>query len=229
MLAGGRVLDAGCGSGSFALDLCRCGYNVDAVEDSLAFVEFVRARAERGGCGGRLQVRQGSVTQLDFGEEQFDGLVCGEVLEHVTPQAGGDRAAVKEFHRVLKQGAPCVVSVPFNPALWDNSDVWAKHVKRYTESDLVNLFEQAGFAIEQTRTWGFPLGRLYHRLLFAPWLARTSGKSLDEREARVDTRVGRFPMLVQMISRMLQFDELFSGFQWGRGIVMMARKGQGDE
>ena len=223
-VARGRVLDAGCGSGSLAVDLCCCGYDVDAVEDSPEFVEFVQTVAARRGLEETLRVRKGSVTELSFGDDQFDGLVCGEVLEHVTHEQGGDARAVAEFYRVLKVGAPCVVSVPFNPALWDDSDVWARHVKRYTNPELIGLFENAGFVVERTKVWGFPLGRLYHRLLFAPWLKRTAGASIDERETRVDTRVGRSGILVQLVSRALQFDELFSRFQWGRGILMVARK-----
>lgn len=223
-VACGSVLDAGCGSGSLAVDLCRGGYDVDAVEDSPQFVDFVRAAAARYGLEEKLRVQQGSVTELSFGDDHFDGLVCGEVLEHITPDQGGDTRAVAEFHRVLKAGARCIVSVPFNPALWDDSDVWARHVKRYTRSGLIGLFESAGFVVECTRVWGFPLGRLYHRLLFAPWLKRTAGVPLAERETRTDTRVGRSPILVKLVSRVLQFDELFSQFQWGRGILLVARK-----
>jgi SAM-dependent methyltransferase len=223
-VACGHVLDAGCGSGSLAFGLCRCGYDVDGVEDSPEFVEFVRKVAARRGLEQKLRVQQGSVTKLSFSDDQFDGLVCGEVLEHITPDQGGDTRAVSEFHRVLKVGAPCVVSVPFNPALWDDSDVWARHVRRYTRSGLIGLFENAGFVVERTRVWGFPLGRLYHRLLFAPWLKRTAGIPLDERETRADTRVGRSPLLVQLVSRVLHVDELFSRFQWGRGILLVGRK-----
>ena len=220
-VARGCVLDAGCGS--LAVDLCRCGYDVDAVEDSPEFVEFVQTVAARRGLEETLRVRQGSVTELSFGDGQFDGLVCGEVLEHVTPEQGGDARAVAEFYRVLRVGAPCVVSVPFNPALWDDSDVWARHVKRYTKPGLMGLFETPDLWSSVPR-YGFPLGRLYHRLFFAPWLKRTAGASIDERETRVDTRVGRSRVLVQLVSRALQFDELFSRFQWGRGILMVARK-----
>ena len=224
LLASGRILDAGCGSGSLAFDLCRAGYQVEAVEHSDDFVAFVNAKIERLELQDRMNVRQGSITQLDFADVSFDGLICGEVLEHVLPQQGGDVAAVEEFYRVLKPGAPACVSVPLNPHLWDHSDVWAGHVKRYTREGLCALFTDRGFIVEEVRSWGFPLGRLYHRLLFAPWLQRTAGKQVEDREARLDTRAGRHQGLVQLIAAALRFDEIFSRWPWGRGLILCVRK-----
>ena len=224
LLPAGRVLDAGSGSGSLALDLGRAGYQVEAIELAAEFAELVREKAARAGLAGRLQVRQGSVADLDFEDASFDGLVCGEVLEHITLEQGGDVAVVREFHRVLKPGAPCAISVPLNPSLWDHSDEWAGHVKRYTREELVALFAGQGFAVEQVRVWGFPLGRLYHRLLFAPWLRHTSGQALETREQRLDTRAAGNPKLVQLVAGLLRFDELFGRWPWGRGVILGARR-----
>ena len=44
LLPSGEVLDAGCGSGSLALDLCAAGYSVEAVEHSEEFVALVEAK-----------------------------------------------------------------------------------------------------------------------------------------------------------------------------------------
>ena len=224
MLAAGRVLDAGCGSGSLALDLCRAGYQVEGIEFSAEFVAFFQERIAQLGLSERLAVKQGGVTKLTYEDGRFDGLVCGEVLEHVLPEQGGDVAAVREFHRVLKPGASCVVSVPLNPGLWDHSDEWAGHVKRYRREEFVSLFEEQGFAVERVRSWGFPLGRIYHRLLFAPWLKRTSGQEIQVREERLDTRAGRSSGLVKLVATLLRFDEFFSRWPWGRGIILCGRR-----
>lgn len=224
LLAAGRVLDAGCGGGSLALALARAGYQVEGIEQSPKFVRRVEEQARSMGLAERVRVRQGSVTCLDWQDGSFDGLVCGEVLEHLSPEQGGEVAAVREFYRVLRPGGACVVSVPLNPRLWDHCDEWAGHVKRYQRSELVALFAEGGFAVEKVQCWGFPLGRLYHRLFFAPWVRRIAGQELKTREARLATRIGRHPIAVESIALLLRLDELFGRWPWGRGIVLGARR-----
>lgn len=225
----GRVLDAGCGSGSLALELAKSGLRVDALEHSKEFVCMVRHKIARYGNESRVSVHQGSVTNLPFDDAVFDGVVCGEVLEHVLTKDGGDLQAVAEMARVLKPGALCVASVPLNQKLWDASDEWAGHVKRYTRQEFCELFRQAGFDVEATRVWGFPLGRIYHRLLFGPWVRRTAQMRADEREARADSRAARSPALVATVAGILRFDELFARWPWGRGVVIAARRRKGGE
>ncbi|MBI2505588.1 MAG: class I SAM-dependent methyltransferase [Candidatus Latescibacteria bacterium] len=224
LLPAGRVLDAGCGSGSLALDLCRAGYRVDAFEFSPDFSKLLRQKIMRFGLEGRLSIYRGSATALAYPDACFEGLVCGEVLEHLPPELGGDEAAVREFHRVLKPGAPCVASVPLNPALWDHSDEWAGHVKRYTREEFAALFTRCGFRVEQVRVWGFPLGRIYHRLLFAPWLKKTAGQEEGVREGRLDTRAAGSARLAGLVAGLLRVDELFWRWPWGRGMVLCARR-----
>ena len=224
LLPSGRVLDAGCGSGSMAFDLCRDGYRVEAIEQSLEFAALVRHKMYRLGEENRLTIQRCSVAQLPFADESFDGVVCGEVLEHVTADSGGDGTVVREFHRVCRTQAACLVSVPMNPGLWDHSDEWAGHVKRYELEELVSLFEDSGFEVLGTRVWGFPFGRIYHRFLFAPWIRKTSALAPAEREARRDTRSASNRTLVELAAGALRFDELFASRPWGRGLVLAAKK-----
>ncbi len=224
MLAQGRVLDAGCGSGSLALDLARCGFRVDALEQSPEFVTMVRHKTAKYGNESRINVQQGSVTNLPFDDKVFDGAVCGEVIEHVLVSDGGDVAAMAELARVLKPGAPCVASVPLNQKLWDDADEWAGHVKRYSREEFSALFRTAGFDISEVRVWGFPLGRIYHNMLFGPWLRRTAAMTPEEREERSDTKAARNPALVEAVAGVLRFDELFSRFPWGRGVIIAATR-----
>ena len=220
----GVVVDAGCGSGSFSLDMCKAGYRVHAVELSSAFVELVNHKIARYGNESRLTVQQSSVTELPFEDESFDAGVSGEVLEHVTDDQGGDAKAVRELHRVLRPGAVCVASVPLNPTLWDASDEWAGHVKRYRREQLVGLFESNGFEVENVVTWGFPLGRLYHKFLFSPWINRAATTDKATVDVRLDTRAAGNRFLVETAAWLLRFDELFSKWPWGRGVIISARR-----
>ena len=226
LLPDGRVLEAGCGSGSLAMDLCRAGFRVDAIEYSEDFVAMVQRKMARYGNESRLTVRQASVTELPFADGEFDGLVCGEVLEHLSPEQGGDSGAVREFYRVLKPGAPCVASVPLNPGLWDHSDEWAGHVRRYRRDEFVELFASNGFSVGEVRTWGFPLGRMYHRLLFAPWIQSTADMDTVRMETRLDTKAASNRRLVELAAGLLRFDELFSRWSWGRGVMLSAHRDQ---
>ncbi|MBD05459.1 MAG: hypothetical protein CME24_14045 [Gemmatimonadetes bacterium] len=223
-LSDGRVLDAGCGSGSLALELAKCGFRVDALERSTDFVAMVRRKIARYGNESRISVHQGSVTSLPFEDAAFDGAVCGEVIEHVSLEDGGDVAAIAELARVLKPGAPCVASVPLNQGLWDEADDWAGHVKRYGRDEFADLFREAGFEIDDVRVWGFPFGRIYHSMLFGPWLRRTAAMTPQEREGRSDTRAARNPALVEAVAGVLRFDELFSRWPWGRGVIVVATR-----
>ena len=223
MFAQGRILDAGCGSGSLALALCQRGLRVEAVELSEPFTRLLQKKIGAAGLSRRLSIARASVMRLPFGDGEFDGLVCGEVLEHLDPKWGGDRAAVAEFFRVLKPGSPCVISVPLNQGQWDHSDQWAGHVKRYDRRELIQLFEDAGFAVEDVRVWGFPLGRLYHRFLFAPWLRRSGGPRKREKEG-LGARAAGNNLATKAVATALRFDELFDRFPWGRGAVLAARR-----
>ncbi len=219
----GRVLDAGSGSGSMLFELLRAGYAVTGVEAAADFVALVRQRAMRLGVTGLLDIHQGQVTRIQCDDGSFDGIICGEVLEHVLPEHGGDAAAVAEFRRLLRPGGICAVSVPLGPGQWDHTDEWARHVKRYARGELMRLLGDHGLEVLLVRSWGFPMGRLYHRLLFAPWVRRTAGGPAAQRESRIDTRCGRHPLVMHSLAAVLRVDELFGRLPWGRGLIAIAR------
>ena len=108
MLPSGRVLDAGCGSGSLAFDLSRLGYKVNMVEYSPEFVASILALMKQNKENNWPHIQRASITNLPFADSSFDGIVCGEVLEHILLEDGGDVAAVEQFARVLRPGGVIV-------------------------------------------------------------------------------------------------------------------------
>jgi SAM-dependent methyltransferase len=73
--AGGRVLDAGCGTGRDAAAFERAGYRVTATDASPAMVEAARARIR----GDVFQIRH---EEVDI-EQAFDGIWSNASLLHV--------------------------------------------------------------------------------------------------------------------------------------------------
>ena len=216
-LRGGRVLDAGSGSGSMFIRLLNEGYLAEGIEMSLEFVNLVNKKAVDLGLSDGTVIKAGTITELPWTDDYFDGLIAGEVLEHVED----DKRAVGEFRRVLKKNGVCVISVPANPKLWDESDEWAGHKRRYLKEDLINLFQRGGFSVEDVFYWGFPLVRLWNRFVFLGWLSgrKDSGEKFTFNEPNSLKK-----LLIRIISTAFKFDNLFNRFPFGTGIILVARK-----
>ena len=93
------------------------------------------------------------VTDLKFPDEQFDTILCTQVLEHVFEH---DKM-MSEIYRVLKPGGHIILTVPF---------VWELHEEpfdffRYTKHALKELFEHSGFEIDYIKPNGGKWAAIY--------------------------------------------------------------------
>jgi SAM-dependent methyltransferase len=201
---GPEILDAGAGQGTMSARLEQLGYDVTSTDISASAVEVLR---------GRLAgpVAEASVTDLPFGDESFDGVVLGEVLEHVED----DRGALAELARVLRRGGALAASVPANPALHGPSDEWAGHIRRYTRPALIEACTGAGLTVHRCLGWGFPFSRLYHRHVYERYLDRHGTAPPG----------GRHRPLVGLVGALLQLDRLFVGVERGAlGYLLLATR-----
>lgn len=101
----GRVLDAGCGTGSLTLLLtAHPGLDtIDALDFSEDFIAALRARSD----DPRIQARQGDVCSLPFDASSFEAVYSLLVLHFVSE---ADRA-IGEMRRVLQPGALAAATV----------------------------------------------------------------------------------------------------------------------
>ncbi len=130
------VLDFGAGTGRLATSLAERGFDVTCVEPD----PELRARLIDRGLA--------SVAALtDLGARRFDCAVSLNVLEHIPDDARIARA----LHERLVPGGPCVIYVPAFPLLWTANDTRVGHQRRYRRSELIRVFQDAGFAIEDVR------------------------------------------------------------------------------
>ena len=151
--AGSRILDAGCGQGSFTEQLLGNGRDVCGVELDRSGVDHARARCPD------ARIEQASVyddLRALFGDP-FDLVVSLEVIEHLYDP----RLFVQRVRECLKPGGRFVVSTPYNGwlknvavALLDGFDVHAHplavggHIKFWSRATLGKLLTDAGFAVD---------------------------------------------------------------------------------
>ena len=105
----GKLLDAGCGTGRWALRLARMGWYVTGVDISKKMLEVAKRKASNLGVSDRVEFVAGDVTELcGLQCESFDAILSqGCVLSYC-----GDAAkALSEFHRVAKSGACLIADV----------------------------------------------------------------------------------------------------------------------
>ncbi|ABC21423.1 magnesium protoporphyrin IX methyltransferase [Rhodospirillum rubrum] len=79
-LSGTRLLDAGCGTGSFAVEAARRGASVVAIDISPTLIDLARERAAEVTGPGRIEFRVGDMLDPALGE--FDHVVAMDSLIH---------------------------------------------------------------------------------------------------------------------------------------------------
>ncbi len=149
---GARVLDAGCGPGSWPYALRP---DLDVFGFDIRFPPGPPQRSER------VRVFRGDLARLPLGADTFDLTVCHYVLEHVTEL----HACCDELARVTRPRGTVYVSVPraaaFDDRLYRFAGVFAKvvlmkfkkrleHQQRFDFHTLIDLFYARGLRLTAT-------------------------------------------------------------------------------
>ena len=127
---GERILDAGCGTGIFTLDVLATGARVIGLELSLPML----LRAGRKLEGHPFHTVRGDMTKLPFAEDEFDKAVSVTAIEFIEDA----KTAISELFRVTKPGG-CVVVATLN-----SLSPWAARRKKKAKNRH-SLFENAFF------------------------------------------------------------------------------------
>jgi ubiquinone/menaquinone biosynthesis C-methylase UbiE len=109
-LRGEKILDAGCGSGVFTLDILDKGTNIVGLELSLPMLMVAIKKTEEYSFLGI----QSDMTNLPFMDNAFDKVVSVTAIEFIKDARG----VISEFFRVTKPGGRIVVATLNSLSSW---------------------------------------------------------------------------------------------------------------
>jgi SAM-dependent methyltransferase len=143
----GRLLDFGCGSGSYLTRMHQQGWQVTGVDVSQAAVRHIRT--ELG-----LPALVGSLPHPELRHATFDVITMWHSLEHVHAPV----AVLREAHRLLTPGGKLLVAVPNIDSLpfrwfgsaWYGLDL-PRHLTHFAPWTLQHMLERVGFRVGPIR------------------------------------------------------------------------------
>jgi len=140
--ATGRLLDFGCGDGTFMHRMQRAGWFVSGIEPDPVAVKTLRGRYG-------YDVRQ-SIEDFGRDEERFDVVTLCHVIEHMSDPI----AALRALRRVLKPGGRIIIVTPNAKSLGAKTfgKFWRgleppRHFNVFTPKSLRCALQQAGYAV----------------------------------------------------------------------------------
>lgn len=103
-----RILDAGGGTGKWAMRIANEGYSVKVIDISQNMLDVAERKIRKEKLQNRISLSWGDVTDLKFEDNYFDFVISlGDVISY----CGNHKKAMKELKRVLKPGGILAVSV----------------------------------------------------------------------------------------------------------------------
>ena len=157
-----KILDAGCGYGIYSIILADKGHNMNAIDIERKRINSINSMLnEYPKIKSRINLELGSLTSLPYKNEEFDVVLCSEVLEHIKQ----DEKAFSEISRVLKNKGFLILSVPTYTK--NNIKEYKKfgHMKPgYSLKDIEKLATKNGLRVEEKHYYDYFFGDLSFKL-----------------------------------------------------------------
>ena len=148
-----KVLEIGCGTGDFSLELSRLGHQGLAIDIAAEAI---------GVASKKLSTTNIAARQADFFtlHDTYDAVFLFEVLEHLKE----DVQALKKIAKLVRKNGLFILSVPAHQHLFGRDDEWGGHYRRYDRHDLVSKLDAAGFERIYFWSYGFPVFNFTRRV-----------------------------------------------------------------
>ena len=136
----GRLLEIGCGSGTFLAGMRLLGWQVEGIDTDPQAIKIARNNYS-------LDVRQGKLEEQKYSGSNFDAIVMSHVLEHLHDPL----ALLSECRRILVPGGTLVITTPnvqsqghrrFRSA-WVHLDP-PRHLHLFSRTALGNIVTRSG-------------------------------------------------------------------------------------
>ncbi len=147
---GDRVLEIGAGIGNMSVNLMpRATYwATDVNPFYLSYLETLRPSRPY----LNVAYTDGMKAESFPVGQNFDTIVCLNVIEHVEDDVG----ALRNIRDTLVDGGTAIILVPQGPELYGSLDEVLGHCRRYTEEQLAAVAGQAGFQVEKILKFNRP-------------------------------------------------------------------------
>lgn len=153
-----RLLDVGCGTGTFIQWMAHdpAAELLVGLDYSASMLRRCREKLDSSPLAGKLRTVQADSERLPFADESFDVITCCHSFHHYPQQA----EVIRGFHRVLRRGGLLVIVDGFrdNVVGWVVFDVavaWVeKQVHHAPWSQVRDMIRGAGFALLRQRKTG---------------------------------------------------------------------------
>jgi SAM-dependent methyltransferase len=155
-----RLLDAGCGTGSYLLALSQHLGSLVGLDAAAGMLARARPKLAH---AANVALHQGSVLDMPFAAGQFDAVLFNQVLHHLDTPGGSTRhwpnlgRALAESRRVLSPGGVIIINTCAQEQLprgaWYNAlipDAAARLAQRYVPLDTLGaLLDELGFDVRE--------------------------------------------------------------------------------
>lgn len=191
----GEFLDVGCGAGELLWAAVESGWNAEGIDPSKEFIEIGRKRL---GVSGRM----GTVEEMAFPSESFDGIAMGGLIEHLYAPF----KTMVEIHRILRPSGWLWFDAPNEDGLYMTvGNLYMKtlgrdwvvslaptfppyHVQGFNQRSLAKLLKRSNFDIkelaiqgeirQQTGSVTFRKSLEYNSARFVNWVGKSLGRGM---------------------------------------------------
>ena len=139
------VADLGTGEGAFALLLAQQAKKVIAVDHSASMIEVGREQALRHGIRN-VEFRLGDMEEVPISDAEVDLVFFSQSLHHALHPG----SAIQEAYRILQPGGRIMILDLVKHRFEEARELYADEWLGFSESELEDLLEKAGFTEIQT-------------------------------------------------------------------------------